>query len=201
MTPLTPEDDEALYRAWLPDPRRFTYLPFEPFSQPADLVAQLDRMRSGGSLVPFAVGRRGHEAEGMVSLMRIDPDNGTVEVGSILYGGDLAGTPATTEAMYFLGCHVFDVLGYRRYEWKCDSLNAPSLRAAERLGFRYEGTWRNAVVYKGRSRDTSWFAMTDQDWPVVKRAMEEWLHPDNLSTGSQRRRLEEIRAAIADPRR
>jgi len=196
LAPLSPEHDEALHRAWLPRPERFTYLPFGPFADPAAVSAVLDRMRSSGDFVPFAIGRRDCDAEGMASLMRIDRENGTVEVGSILYSADLAGTPATTEAMYLFACYVFDELGYRRCEWKCDSLNAPSKRAAERLGFRYEGTFRNAVVYKGRSRDTAWFAMTDEDWPLVKRAMEEWLLPDNLTGDSQRRRLDEIRAQL-----
>ena len=203
VAPLGPQHDVGLHRAWLPHPERLTYLPFGPFAEQADLTVVLDRLRSTDGFVPFAIGRRGGDAQGMASLMRVDPDNGTVEVGSIVYSAALAGTPATTEAMYLLGRYVFDELGYRRYEWKCDALHAGSRRAAERLGFRYEGTWRNAVVYKGRNRDTAWFAMTDDDWPLVRRAMEEWLQPGNVTWTSQRRTLQEIRAALAgapDPR-
>jgi RimJ/RimL family protein N-acetyltransferase len=196
VAPLAPEHDADLFSSWRADPARFTYLPWGPFGEPAELSVLLDRLRESPDVVTFTIGRAGHGPEGMASLMRIDPANGSVEVGSILHASTLAGTPATTEAMYLLGRYVFDQLGYRRYEWKCDSLNAASRRAAQRLGFRYEGTWRNAVVYKGRSRDTAWFAMTDEDWPTVKRAMEEWLAAANVTWTSQRRALDEIRAAL-----
>ncbi len=102
-------------------------------------------------------------AEGVVSLMRAEPAHGVVEVGAIVLGPGLQRTTAATEAMWLLARHVFG-LGYRRYEWKCDALNAPSRSAAVRLGFRFEGVFRQAVVTKGRNRDTAWFAMTDGDW-------------------------------------
>ena len=111
--------------------------------------------------------------------MRADPANGTVEVGRILLGEPLQRTTAATEAMWLMARHVFD-LGYRRYEWKCDALNAPSRSAAARLGFTFEGVFRQALVTKGRNRDTAWFAMTDQDWPALTRAYERWLDPDNF---------------------
>lgn len=112
---------------------------------------------------------------GMASLMRIAPAAGTIEVGSIMLGaGARRATPAT-EAMYLLARHVVDDLGYRRYEWKCDALNAPSRRAALRLGFGFEGVWRNATFYKGRNRDTAWFAMTDADWRRLRPGYEAWL--------------------------
>jgi RimJ/RimL family protein N-acetyltransferase len=130
---------------------------------------------------------------GIAAYLRIDPAMGSAEVGSILYAAALQRTTGATEAMALMARHVFDDLGYRRYEWKCDSLNAPSRAAATRLGFRYEGRFRNAVVYKGRNRDTDWFAMTDGDWPGVKAAYAAWLDPENFEPdGAQRRSLAEL---------
>lgn len=131
---------------------------------------------------------------GVVSLMRIDVTHGVVEVGNVVLGPRLQRTTAATEAMSLLARHVFD-LGYRRYEWKCDSLNAPSRRAAERLGFAYEGTFRRNVVTKGRSRDTAWFAMTLEDWPRIRAAHEAWLAPGNFVDGLQQRRLADLLVA------
>ncbi len=132
---------------------------------------------------------------GLASLMRIDATHGVLEVGNIVLGPRLQRTTASTEAMSLLAGHVFG-LGYRRFEWKCDSLNAPSRRAAERLGFAYEGTFRRHVVTKGRSRDTSWFAMTLEDWPRVAAAHAAWLDPGNFDAdGVQRRRLADLLAA------
>jgi RimJ/RimL family protein N-acetyltransferase len=126
--------------------------------------------------------------------MRIDPAHGVIEVGNINYSPLVQRTPAATEAQYLLMKLVFDTLGYRRFEWKCDSLNAPSRRAAQRLGFRFEGVFRQAVVYKGRSRDTAWFSIIDSEWPAVRAAMEAWLSPDNFSSdGTQRTSLADIR--------
>ena len=117
------------------------------------------------AIVPVETGR----AAGFCSLMRIDPAMGSIEVGGIAFGRQLQRSRAATEAMALLMRHVFDDLGYRRYEWKCDSLNAPSRRAAIRLGFIWEGRFRNAVVYKGRNRDTDWFSITDLEWPRRQR--------------------------------
>jgi RimJ/RimL family protein N-acetyltransferase len=111
--------------------------------------------------------------------MRDDPTNGSVEVGGILLGADLQRSTAATEAMWLMARHVFDS-GYRRYEWKCDALNAPSRAAALRLGFSYEGTFRQAVVYKGRNRDTAWYSMTDEDWRALAPAYAAWLAPANF---------------------
>lgn len=134
---------------------------------------------------------------GMASLMRMDLPNRVIEVGSILYSPALQRTPAATEAMYLLACYVFETLGFRRYEWKCNSLNGPSRRAAARLGFVYEGTFRQHMILKGRNRDTTWFAMLDGEWPVVKEAMERWLDRGNFDgDGVQKRKLEEIRASL-----
>jgi RimJ/RimL family protein N-acetyltransferase len=125
--------------------------------------------------------------------MRIDPANGVIEVGTIKYAPALQRTAAATEAMFLLMRYVFDDLGYRRYEWKCDSLNEPSRAAALRLGFTFEGIFRQAVVYKGRNRDTAWFSIIDKEWPALKQAYEAWLAPENFDPdGRQRRRLSDL---------
>ncbi|MDO5682523.1 MAG: GNAT family protein [Propionibacteriaceae bacterium] len=129
--------------------------------------------------------------------MRADPVNGTTEIGAIVYAPELQRSPATTEAAHLIARHVFDDLGYRRLEWKCDSLNEPSRRAAARLGFIEEGTFRNAIVVKNRSRDTTWFALTDDDWPRVHQAQRRWLDPANFDDdGTQRRTLAESFASL-----
>jgi RimJ/RimL family protein N-acetyltransferase len=135
--------------------------------------------------VTFTISPRGRGPEGIATLMRVDAPNGVVEVGGILLARTLQRTPASTEAMYLLAHHVFDALGYRRYEWKCDSLNEPSRVAAARLGFTYEGRFRNAVVYKGRNRDTDWFSITDAEWPRVRAAHEQWLDPANFDASGR----------------
>jgi RimJ/RimL family protein N-acetyltransferase len=119
--------------------------------------------------------------------MRIEPTQRVIEVGSIIYSSALQRTRAATEAMYLLARHVFEDLGYRRYEWKCNALNAPSRRAAERLGFTFEGIFRQHMVIKGRNRDTAWFSMLDAEWPARKSAFERWLLPENFDEhGTQR---------------
>src|SRR5688572_17911801 len=131
--------------------------------------------------------------------MRIDPANGVIETGHLNYSPLLQRKPAATEAMFLLMRRVFDELGYRRYEWKCDSLNAPSRAAAERLGFRYEGLFRQAVVYKNRNRDTAWFSIIDSEWPALKLAYEAWLASDNFDAqGRQKRGLAACIAAERD---
>ena len=128
------------------------------------------------------------------AYLRIEPAVGVIEVGHINYSPLLQRHPASTEAMYLMMRRVFDELGYRRYEWKCDSLNAASRAAAERLGFRFEGIFRQATVYRHRSRDTAWFSILDGEWPALKRAFERWLAPDNFdAAGKQKRRLQELR--------
>ena len=141
-------------------------------------------------LVHAIVERRSGRAVGVASLMRVDPAPGVIEVGGINYAPPLQRTPAATEAMFLMMRRVFDELGYRRYEWKCDALNAPSRAAALRLGFRYEGMFRQATVYKGRNRDTCWFSILDSEWPALKTRFERWLDPDNLDAeGHQKRNL------------
>ncbi|KAF1967144.1 acyl-CoA N-acyltransferase [Bimuria novae-zelandiae CBS 107.79] len=133
---------------------------------------------------------------GSAALMRMDLPNRVIEIGSILYTPALQRTPAATEVQYLFAAYVFDTLGFRRYEWKCNALNKPSRRAAERLGFVYEGTFRQHMIARGRNRDTAWFSMVDGEWEGRKKAFEGWLAERNFDReGAQRRRLEEFRAA------
>lgn len=137
------------------------------------------------------------KAVGVASLMRIDPVSGVIEVGSINFSPRLQRTRAATEAMFLMMRRAFDELGYRRYEWKCDSLNAPSRAAALRYGFQFEGMFRQALVYKQRSRDTTWFSIIDSEWPAIRQAFEDWLEPANFDAGGkQRRSLGQIRSAV-----
>ena len=130
------------------------------------------------------------DAAGYASLMRMDAANGVIEVGNVMFSPALQRTPAATEAMYLMARHVFEDLGYRRYEWKCNALNLPSRRAAERLGFSFEGIFRQHMVVKGRSRDTAWFSMLDWEWPARKLAFEAWLAAENFDAeGRQRQPL------------
>ena len=129
---------------------------------------------------------------GVAAFMRIEPRHGVIEVGHVHFGPSLQRTAAATEAMYLMMRRAFDELGYRRYEWKCDSLNQPSRRAALRLGFTFEGIFRQATIYKGRSRDTAWFSLLDAEWPARKAALERWLATENFDKdGRQRRPLSE----------
>ena len=130
--------------------------------------------------------------------MRIDPAAGVIEVGGINYAPPLQRTPAATEAMYLMMRRVFDELGYRRYEWKCDALNAPSRAAAQRLGFEYEGMFRQATVYKARNRDTCWFSILDSEWSALKCRFERWLEPANFD--AQRRQRRNL-ASCVEPQR
>jgi len=125
------------------------------------------------------------KAAGLASYLRIMPSVGVIEVGHINYSPQLQKTAAATEAMYLMMRYVFEDLGYRRYEWKCDALNAGSRRAATRLGFTFEGIFRQATMYKGRSRDTAWFSILDSEWPLLKEAFECWLSPDNFTASGQ----------------
>jgi RimJ/RimL family protein N-acetyltransferase len=134
------------------------------------------------------------QAVGAAAYMRIDPPNRVIEVGSIVYGRKLRRTAGATEAMYLMARHAFETLGYRRYEWKCHALNEPSRRAAVRLGFTFEGVFRQHMIIKGRSRDTAWYSMIDTEWPARRRAFEAWLAPSNFDAeGRQRHTLAELR--------
>ena len=186
-----------LYRANQEDRegRIWTYMPYGPFET---LRAYRDWIeaacRGDDPLYHAIVDLQTAKAVGVASYLRINPGVGVIEVGHINYAPPLQRTPAASEAMFLMMSRVFDELDYRRYEWKCDALNAGSRRAAERLGFRFEGVFRQATIYKGRNRDTAWYAITDQDWPAIKPAFQAWLDPANFDeTGQQRRSLREIR--------
>jgi len=177
------------------DARDWTYLPTEPPADAASYEATLTRLADSEDPL-FHIIRDGAAgpAAGIAAFLRIDPANGVIEVGHINLSARLKQTRAATEAMYLMMRRVFDELGYRRYEWKCDSLNAPSRRAAERYGFRFEGIFRNAVVTKGRNRDTAWFSITGEEWPRLRTAFETWLAPTNFdAVGRQLVRLEDHR--------
>lgn len=189
---------EDLWHAFAADVegRSWTYMPFGPFGGQAAFAAFLATMSQGDdpvyySILDLASGR----ASGIASFMRVQPEHGVIEVGGIAFAPILQRTPAATEAMFLMMAHAFDDLGYRRYEWKCDALNSASRRAASRLGFRYDGLFEQAVVYKGRNRDTAWFSILDRDWPKVKRGFETWLLPENFDAeGRQRYGLAACRA-------
>jgi RimJ/RimL family protein N-acetyltransferase len=173
------------------DGRIWTYLPVGPFADGDSYrrwVAQI--VDKDDPLFHAVVDTATNRASGVAAFMRIDPPDGVIEVGHINYSPRLQGTTAATEAMYLMMRRAFDELGYRRYEWKCDSLNEPSCRAAERLGFTFEGTFRQARVVKGINRDTTWFSIVDSEWPAIRSALEAWLAPDNFDAhGRQKQRL------------
>lgn len=138
------------------------------------------------AVIDLASGR----CEGRQSFMRIAPEHGVLEVGHILWGPAIARTRVATEALFLFARYAFDALGYRRLEWKCDAANEPSMRAARRFGFTYEGRFRQHMVVKGRNRDTAWFAIVDADWPSLRTAFERWLAPENFDPrGRQKARL------------
>lgn len=180
------------------DGRMWTYMPNGPYASFDDYRAWAETAeRSEDPLFHAVIDRATGKAVGTASYLRIDPGPGVIEVGWIAWSPPLQRHPAATEAMYLMMARVFDELGYRRYEWKCNDLNAPSKRAAERLGFTWEGLFRQATVVKGRNRDTAWYAILDKEWPRAKAAFEAWLSPDNFDgDGRQKRRLEDIRAGI-----
>jgi RimJ/RimL family protein N-acetyltransferase len=173
--------------------RIWTYLPYGPFATLADYQAWMERTCLGEdplfhTIIDAATGT----AAGVASYLRLDPEHGVIEVGHINYAPRLQRSPAATEAMYLLMKQVFE-LGYRRYEWKCDALNQPSRQAAQRYGFSYEGIFRQATLYKGRNRDTAWYAIIDQEWPALQSAFERWLAPANFdSAGRQQSRLTDL---------
>jgi RimJ/RimL family protein N-acetyltransferase len=176
--------------------RNWTYLPYGPFESAASYSRWVERAAAQEDPQFFAIVEQASgRPVGTASYLRIEPAMGVIEVGHLAFSPALQRRPAATEAMYLMMRRVFDELGYRRYEWKCDSLNTPSVAAAKRLGFRFEGTFRQAVVIKARNRDTSWLSIIDGEWPAVKQALEGWLAPANFdAAGAQRRRLGELMA-------
>ncbi|MBB5350927.1 RimJ/RimL family protein N-acetyltransferase [Haloferula luteola] len=183
LEPLDPDAHaEGLYAACSKDQRgsNWTYLPYGPFDSFEDYRAWLTSMSSLDDPQFYAIRSRSTgNPVGLASYLSIDPDNGSIEVGHIHFSESLKQSIAATEAMYLMMKSAFS-LGYRRYQWRCDALNAPSRSAAQRLGLSFEGIFRNATVYKGRNRDTAWFAAIDSEWPSLDAAFSRWLHPDNF---------------------
>lgn len=178
---------------------RFTWLFEYPPASRAALQPWLEKSEASIDPLVFVVldkrslDRRSGQIAGRQSLMRIDAGNGVIEIGGIFWSSLIARTAAATEAQYLFMKYVFEGLGYRRYEWKCHDLNEPSKRAALRFGFKFEGVFRQHMVFKGGNRDTAWFAIIDSQWPALSRAYEAWLDERNFDTGGkQKRRLEEF---------
>ncbi|MGX7072964.1 GNAT family N-acetyltransferase [Falseniella ignava] len=187
---------EDLLAVYGPDTPRemWTYLFQEPVADREELITLLKQMVASKDRFFYAIlDKEMGKTLGIFSLMRIDPNNRVVEVGNVIFSPALKGTRIGTETHYLLARYVFEELNYRRYEWKCDTLNLPSRRAAVRLGFVYEGTFRQAVVYKGRTRDTDWLSIIDKDWSQVKTRLESWLVPENFDkSGQQYKSLREL---------
>jgi RimJ/RimL family protein N-acetyltransferase len=197
VRPVSADDADALYAVSHEpggDPAIWTYLPDGPYESPDDLRRMLAWAEGSEDPLYFTLAALpGETPLGIASYLRITPEYGVIEIGHIWFGVPLQRTTAATEAIYLLARHAFDDLGYRRLEWKCNALNAPSRRAAERLGFTFEGVFRNHMVVKGRSRDTAWFAITDDDWPAIREGFERWLAPGNMdASGRQRRGLRDL---------
>jgi RimJ/RimL family protein N-acetyltransferase len=191
VTALDPDAHaEALYagthgadrhRLWL-------YLNEGPFADAEAFRSYLEKCARSEDPLSFAiVANEESRAVGHASYMRITPEHRVIEVGNIFYSSEFARTTGATEAMYLMAKHVFEDLGYRRYEWKCNALNQPSRRAALRLGFSFEGIFRQHMIQKGRNRDTAWYAMLDCEWPARKARFERWLSPENFDASGRQR--------------
>ncbi len=181
----------ALFAAFAADRTgaNWTYLPYGPFADEAAFTAWIASVAGGSDPLFFAVIDGQGQAVGIVSYLRITPAHGCIEIGHLHFSEALKHTPAATEALWLWLREAF-ALGYRRVEWKCNALNAPSRRAAQRLGFSFEGVFRQANVSKGRNRDTAWYGMIDADWPALAAAFDTWLAPENFNaTGEQRASL------------
>jgi RimJ/RimL family protein N-acetyltransferase len=188
LRPLNVADAEALFEA-SQDPAIWTYLMYGPFADVAGIRARLEEVDGSADQLFFAIVRDG-VPQGVASYLSIEAEHGSIEIGDIWFGTPLQRTTAGTEAIFLLARHAFDDLGYRRLEWRCNALNEKSRRAAERFGFTFEGIFRKHMVVKGRSRDTAWYSITDDEWPAIRRAFEEWLAPGNFDEqGVQRRPL------------
>ncbi len=199
VEPVDPERHSAdLHDANMRDTegRMWSYLPYGPFESTAGYRSWLEETcLQDDPLFHAVIDNASGKAVGLASYLRITPAVGVIEVGHIAYSPLLQRTKASTEAMYLMMQRVFDELGYRRYEWKCDALNAASRNAALRLGFEFEGIFRQATIYKGRNRDTAWLSITDKEWPSLKAAFLEWLSPANFDdAGQQRTRLKDLTA-------
>ncbi len=189
-----------LFAAQSSAPELWAYLPYGPFeSETAFRVWLTERAATSDPLFYAIIERSSGRALGMASFLRVEQGHGVIEVGHIWYSPALQRTRLATDAMYVMARHVFDDLGYRRYEWKCNALNEPSRRAAVRLGFTFEGVFRQHMVIKGENRDTAWYSMLDGEWPGAKAAFEAWLRPENFDAeGRQLRSLAELRVVLGE---
>ncbi|MBX9925313.1 MAG: GNAT family N-acetyltransferase [Hyphomicrobiaceae bacterium] len=183
-------DVEPLFRAFAAanGGLDWTFLPYGPFETANTFGAWLSKASSPTDPLFYTIAADDISADGpvgLIALMRIDAPNGVLEIGHVLLSPLLQRTCAATEVIYLLLAHVFDELGYRRVEWKCDAAHVGSRRAAERFGFSYEGTFRQHRIVKGRNRDTAWFAMLDRDWPATKAEFQRWLDPGNFDTAGR----------------
>lgn len=175
--------------------RLWLYLGEGPFADRAAFDAYLQRKAASEDPLFFAIINEASEAVGVVTLMRIEPVHRAIEIGNVLFSPALQRTPGGTEAIYLLADYIFSDLGFRRLEWKCNSLNEPSRRAALRYGFTFEGVFRKHMIVKGRNRDTAWYSMLDTEWHERRLAFEAWLNPNNFDEdGTQRETLAQIRA-------
>jgi RimJ/RimL family protein N-acetyltransferase len=220
LVPLSESHTKDLY-ANLGGPQNahlYRYIPGGPHSDLASFTEHIKVLISGGLFFPFTIFKhdsthltnqspegndvkRLGRAIGIICLMAIVPEHRRIEIGHVVFSPLLQRTTAGTESIYLLMKHCFEDLGHRRVEWKADNLNEPSKRAALRLGFVPEGVFRNHMIVKGRNRDTTWFSVTDGEWPAVKEALEEWLEKSNFDNeGRQKRKLEEIREVLAAKR-
>lgn len=192
---------DALYEASRTEDRadRFRWLYDHAPESRDEFQSWVDATAASEDPMHFAViDRAGGKVGGRQALMRIDPANGVIEIGSILWNPPVARMPAATEALYLFARYIFEDLGYRRFEWKCNALNLPSRKAAERFGFQFEGIFRQHLVVKGENRDTAWFSMLDSEWPQRRAEFDAWLEPGNFEIdGRQKRSLSEIRASLA----
>ena len=173
------------------------HLAYGPFHDQEEFTGWLqERAATDDPLFYALVDRAAAEARGMASYLRMEPHHGVIEIGHIWFAPALQRTRQATESIFLLARHAFEDLGYRRLEWKCDSLNGPSRSAAERFGFTYEGIFRQHMVVKGRNRDTAWYSITDAEWPSRRAAFKAWLSAENFDAdGTQRRSLAEIRGS------
>ena len=182
---------KALYESYSKnkDHRQWTYLPYGPFDGENGLNEFKKWLKEScihnDPLFHCVIDIKTNKAVGLLSLMRIQPEIGVIEVGHVHFSPLMQGTRLSTEALYLLMRRVFDELGYRRYEWKCDTLNTPSKNAANRLGFTLEGVFRQSTTYKGRTRDTAWFSIINNEWPKLKKQFESWLNPENFNENGQ----------------
>lgn len=195
-------DAAPLFQAFSADAdgRIWTYLPWGPFADADDFEPMLALAATSADPLFFTITDAADATPvGLAAYLRVDPPAGSIEIGGIVLSPRVQRTRVASEAIFLLADHAFAV-GYRRLEWKCDALNAASIRAAARYGFVPEGTFRQATVYKGRSRDTAWFAIIDRDWPALRAAYDRWLDPDNFDVqGTQRSRLSTLTQAVSRP--